>query len=188
MKYCCTCGNELIRDVPPGDNRERSICAVCDTVHYENPRIIAGCIAQCQGRVLLCRRAIEPRIGSWTVPAGYMENDETMEQAALREAREETGADISLDALYSVFDIQAISQVYIIYRGVLRSPHLEAGVECSEIRLFEPADFPWDNLFYPAIGDLLLRYKSDLAAGKFTLYTGTSVKGRVASIDSDEIQ
>jgi len=188
MKYCSACGNELIREKPPGDNRYRAICAVCEAVHYENPRIIAGCIAQWQGRVLLCRRAIEPRIGSWTVPAGYMENDETMEQAALREAHEETGADISLDGLYSVFDIQAISQVYIIYRGVLRSPHLDAGVECSEVRLFEPVDIPWENLFYPAIGDLLRRYKSDLSAGKFTLYTGTSVKGRVASIDHDEIQ
>ena len=99
MKYCSACGNELIREKPPGDNRYRAVCAACDSVHYENPRIIAGCIAQWQGSVLLCRRAIEPRIGSWTVPAGYMENDETMEQAALREAREETGADISLDAL-----------------------------------------------------------------------------------------
>jgi ADP-ribose pyrophosphatase YjhB (NUDIX family) len=188
MKYCTECGQTLEWKTPAGDNLERLVCTSCAAVHYQNPRIITGCVAQWQGRVLLCRRAIEPRTGSWTVPAGYMENGESMEQAALREAREETGADIRLDALYSVFDIQAINQVYIIYRGVMRSPHIAAGVECSEVRLFEPAEIPWNELFYPAMGEMLERYQSDLVRGRFTLYTGTSVSGRVSSIDKDQVQ
>lgn len=188
MKFCTECGHQLARQIPPGDTVERFVCVSCHRVHYENPRIITGCIAHWQGEILLCRRAIEPRVGCWTLPAGYMENDETMEQGALREAREETGADIRLDTLYSVFDIKSINQVYIIYRGVLLGPGLTAGSECSDVRLFRPDDIPWDKLFYPAIGDLLNRYTADLALGKFSLYTGTSEKGRVARLERDDIQ
>ena len=188
MKFCTECGQRLVKKVPPGDSLERSVCVSCDSVHYQNPRIITGCIAHWQGEVLLCRRAIEPRTGCWTLPAGYMENDETMEQGALREAREETGADIRLDTLYSVFDIKAINQVYIIYRGVLLGPDLTAGPECSDVRLFHPGEIPWDNLFYPAIGDLLQRYTDDLALGKFSLYTGTSEEGRVSRLEQDDIK
>ena len=99
MNYCTLCGHKLVRKIPPGDSLERFVCASCQEVHYQNPRVITGCIAHWQRKILLCRRAIEPHTGSWTLPAGYMENDETMEQGALREAREETGANISLDTL-----------------------------------------------------------------------------------------
>jgi ADP-ribose pyrophosphatase YjhB (NUDIX family) len=186
MKYCTHCGQKLVRQIPPDDSELRAVCGACDAVHYENPKIITGCIVQWQGQVLLCRRAIEPRVGSWTLPAGYMELNETMEQAALREAREETGANISLDALYSVFDIEHINQVYIIYRGAMTSADVVVGSECLEVRLFDPEDIPWDNLFYPAIEDLLRRYRDDLARGSFSLYTGTSVTGKVARIERDE--
>jgi ADP-ribose pyrophosphatase YjhB (NUDIX family) len=187
MKFCTTCGHKLVKKIPPGDTLARFVCESCQQVHYQNPRVITGCIAHWQGKILLCRRAIAPRVGSWTLPAGYMENGETMEQGALREAREETGANIRLDTLYSVFDIEAINQVYIIYRGLLLDEKLTVGVECSEVSLFSPDDIPWDNLFYPAIRDLLERYVADLDLGKFSLYTGTSEKGRVARIESDDI-
>jgi ADP-ribose pyrophosphatase YjhB (NUDIX family) len=187
MNYCTTCGHKLVRKIPPGDSLERFVCESCLEVHYQNPRVITGCVAHWQRKILLCRRAIEPRTGSWALPAGYMENGETLEQGALREAREETGANIRLDTLYSVFDIESINQVYIIFRGVLMGPGLTVGVECSEVRLFAPEEIPWDNLFYPAIGDLLERYVADLALGKFSLYTGTSKKGRVARIERDDI-
>jgi ADP-ribose pyrophosphatase YjhB (NUDIX family) len=187
VNYCSQCGCALARKIPPGDTLPRFVCTSCQQVHYENPRVITGCIAHWQGRVLLCRRAIEPRIGSWTLPAGFMEIGETMEQAALREVQEETGARIRLDALYSVFDIEAINQVYIIYRGVLLGPELAVGEECSEVNLFEPDDIPWDQLFYPAIADLLQRYKADLAQQTYSLYTGTSVTGRVSRMEPDDV-
>ncbi len=186
MNYCSECGHKVVNKIPPGDTTSRFMCESCNIVHYQNPKVIAGCIAQWQGKVLLCKRAIEPRIGSWTVPAGYMENGETMERAALRETREETGADVRLDVLYSVFDIEAIDQIYIIYRGVMTSPNIVAGPECSEARLFELDEIPWDNLFYPAIKDLLLRFKSDITSGQFSIYMGTSIEGTVARIERDK--
>jgi ADP-ribose pyrophosphatase YjhB (NUDIX family) len=186
MKYCTHCGQKLVRQIPADESVVRAVCSACDAVHYENPKIITACIVNWQGQVLLCRRAIEPRVGSWTLPAGYMELNETMEQAALREAREETGANIRLDALYSVFDIEHINQVYITYRGTMTSADIVVGSECLEVRLFDPEDIPWDNLFYPAIEDLLRRYRDDLARGSFSLYTGTSVTGKVARIERDE--
>ena len=178
MNYCTAMWTQVGEENTTGRQPERFVCESCQEVHYQNPRVITGCIAHWQGKILLCRRAIEPRKGSWTLPAGYMENGETMEQGALREAREETGANISLHTLYSVFDIESINQVYIIFRGVLLGPELTVGVECSEVRLFAPEEIPWDNLFYPAIGDLLERYVADLALGKFSLYTGTSGEGQ----------
>ena len=177
MKFCSACGHRLSRQIPAGDHLERDVCEACATIHYLNPRLITGCIAQWEGQVLLCQRAIGPRVGSWTLPAGYMELGETVEQAALREAREETGAEIVIDDLYSVFDIKSINQVYIIYRGRLTSPQLTVGDECQDVRLFSLQDIPWEELFYPAIGDLLRRYKTDLENGSFTLYAGTFLAG-----------
>ena len=183
MKFCSDCGHSLSRKTPPGDQFERFVCEACSTIHYQNPRVITGCVAEWEGKILLCQRAIEPGIGSWTVPAGYMELGETMEQAALREAREETNADIEIDYLYSVFDIQSIDQVYIIYRGRLRRPQFSPGQECLDVQLFAPDQIPWDTLFYPAIGDLLLRFKGDLECGRSSLYTGSAETGRVVRLD-----
>lgn len=185
MKFCSHCGHHLIQITPPHDNRLRHVCEACGTVHYQNPTVITGCVAEWQGQILLCQRAIAPGVGSWTVPAGYMEIGETMEQAALREAREETGADIEIDCLYSVFDIKHMNQVYIIYRGRLRSPQFAPGEECQDVRLFSPADIPWDQLFYPAIGDLLQRFKDDLESGCSSLYTGSFETGRVTKFESE---
>jgi ADP-ribose pyrophosphatase YjhB (NUDIX family) len=186
MKFCSECGARVVYTVPLGDSKPRFFCEPCNRVHYQNPRVIVGCIAHWQGKVLLCKRAIDPRIDTWTVPAGFMENGESMESGALREAREETGANIHLDDLYSVFDIERINQVYIIYRGVMLSPDVTPGPECSQVQLFAPDDIPWDSLFYPAIKDLLTRFETDLASGRFSLYTGTSVAGRISRIEPND--
>lgn len=179
MKYCTECGNTVTKKIPEKDNVLRYVCEYCDKVHYQNPTIIAGCIAEWRGKVLLCQRAIEPRIGSWTLPAGYMENGESIEQAAVREAYEETGAKITIDSLYSVFHVEQMNQVYIIYRGTLESPHCQAGVESLEVKLFDPSDIPWEELFYPAIKDILHRFKNDFSKGISSVYSGSSVQGKV---------
>ncbi|HIF87705.1 MAG TPA: NUDIX hydrolase [Gammaproteobacteria bacterium] len=186
MNFCTDCGHTLVVRIPAGDTVSRFVCDECQTVHYQNPKLITGCITHWKGKILLCRRAIEPRVGSWTLPAGYMELGESLEQAALREVREETGAKIRLDSLYSVFDIEHIDHVYIIYRGVMLGPEIVVGSECSEVHLFEPAEIPWDNIYYPAIKELLLRYKDDLASNSFSLYAGTSEKGKIFLLEQGE--
>ncbi|WP_026244414.1 NUDIX hydrolase [Dasania marina] len=183
MKYCAECGNKVTKKVPENDTVLRFVCESCNKIHYQNPTVIAGCIADWQGKVLLCQRAIAPHIGSWTLPAGFMEYDEAIEQAAVREAYEETGAKISIDSLYAVFHVEQMNQVYIIYRGTLDSPEYHAGIESMDVKLFEPADIPWDQLFYPAIRDILQRFKMDLERGISSVYSGSAVHGKVMVVD-----
>ncbi|TNE77634.1 MAG: NUDIX domain-containing protein [Gammaproteobacteria bacterium] len=151
MNYCSNCGNPVTIKIPAGDNRERHVCDNCDAVHYQNPRIIAGCIPVYGDRVLLCRRAIEPRRGYWTLPAGFLENGETVLQGALRECQEEAGAEISNPQLYGVYDIPHISQVYVFYRGPLLDKTYSAGEESLEVELFHEQEVPWDELAFPVI-------------------------------------
>lgn len=183
MNYCADCGGKVTKKIPVKDSVLRYVCEHCDKIHYQNPTVVAGCIAEWQGKVLLCQRAIEPRIGSWTLPAGFMEIDETIEQAAVRETYEETGAKISIDSLYSVFHVEQTNQVYIIYRGQLDNPEFHSGDESLDVRLFDLNDIPWDKLFYPAIGDILQRFKKDLETGASSIYSGSSVHGKVQVVD-----
>jgi ADP-ribose pyrophosphatase YjhB (NUDIX family) len=142
----------VVRAVPPGEDRERLLCRDCGYIAYENPKIVVGSVAVwTDGRILLCRRAIEPRLGYWTLPAGYMELNETTEQAAMREAREEACADIEPELLLAVYNIPRISQVQLIYRARLRSDAIAVGPESLEVGLFAWDDIPWRRLAFPTV-------------------------------------
>ncbi len=142
----------FIRKVPDGDNRERLVCGDCGFIAYSNPKIVVGSVVEGDdGRVLLCRRAIEPRSGFWTLPAGYMEERETTEAGAAREAEEEAGAIIAIDGLLAVYNIPRISQVQLIYRARLAAPDFAAGPESLEVRLFAWDEIPWDDLAFPSV-------------------------------------
>lgn len=161
MKFCSTCGASVSLRIPQGDNRERFVCTSCQTIHYQNPKIVAGCIPEWEGKILLCRRAIEPRYGLWTLPAGFMENGETTEQAAMRETWEEAGARINIANLYSIFSIPHISQVYMLFRGELVEGIYKAGQESLECGLFDAHGIPWEQLAFPVVRETLQRYFSD---------------------------
>ncbi len=140
-----------VRMVPPGDDRERLVCPECQYVAYRNPLIVVGSVAEWQGRILLCRRAIEPCRGLWTLPAGFMEENETTLEGAAREAHEEAGATIEIGALLGIYQLPRISQVHFFYRARLLSPEIAAGIESLEVGLFEWADIPWLKLAFPTV-------------------------------------
>lgn len=167
MKYCSNCGAPVIQRIPDGDNRPRFVCDACDTVHYQNPKIVVGCIPEWQDSILLCRRAIEPRLGYWTVPAGFMENGETTLEGAARETLEEANARVAVSQLCSVFNLAHISQVYMLYRGRLVDTDFSAGDESLEVALFKESDVPWDELAFPVIREGLRLYFEDRAKGAF---------------------
>lgn len=173
MKFCSTCGASVSLRIPEGDNRERWVCTDCQTIHYQNPKIVAGSIPEWNGRVLLCRRAIEPRYGLWTLPAGFMENGETTEQAAMRETWEEARARIEIVNLYSLFSIPHINQVYMLFRGELIDGSYEPGHESLECRLFDTDALPWEQLAFPVVEETLKCYVDDKRKGNgFPLQRG----------------
>jgi len=166
--YCPACGSERIAwRVPADDNRERQVCEACGTVHYHNPRNVAGCIAEHDGRILLCRRAIEPRYGYWTLPAGFMENDETLAEAAARETVEEACATTADMALYAVFSLPHISQVYVMFRAAVPDGRAEAGEESLEVGWFAEHEIPWDELAFPVVHESLRCFWADRAGGEY---------------------
>ena len=137
--------------IPDGDNHPRLVCDDCGFIHYVNPKIVVGAVGVWQDRLLLCRRAIEPRVGFWTIPAGYLEVNETPMDGALREAHEEANAQLSLNALLAVYSVPRISQVQLIYRGDLTSPDVQPGIESLDARLFDWNAIPWDELAFPSV-------------------------------------
>ncbi len=167
MKYCSECGASVAQKIPDGDDRPRHVCEACDTIHYQNPRIIAGCIPVYEGRVLLCRRAIEPRKGYWTLPAGFMENAETVEEAAARETWEEACAKVDLDGIFSVFSVKHINQVHMFFRATMPNAEFAPGAESLETELFAEEDIPWEELAFPTVIKTLRYYFSDRASGEF---------------------
>ncbi|MFV3333733.1 NUDIX hydrolase [Pseudomonas sp. NY15437] len=167
MKFCSLCGAGVSLRTPSGDNRPRFVCDQCQTVHYQNPRIVAGCLPVWEGRILLCRRAIAPRQGFWTLPAGFMENGETLEQAAARETLEEANARVNSLQLYTVFDLPHISQVYVFFRAELADLHFSAGEESLDVQLFEESDIPWDELAFPTVGRTLEYFLADRLVQNF---------------------
>jgi len=172
MNYCAECGAQVTLKIPAGDTLPRFVCDICLTVHYQNPRIVAGCVAEWGDRILLCRRAIEPKYGLWTLPAGFMENGETTEEAAVRETAEEAMAEVKLSALYAVFSIPHISQVYMIFRGKLLTPDFKPGAESLEVALFHPDEFPWERLAFRVMHETLRRYAADKPSGTFPVHLG----------------
>lgn len=145
-------GGPRVRAIPDGDTLPRLVCPECGFVSYENPKVVVGAVVTWEGRFLLCRRAIHPRKGYWTLPAGYLEQHETTLAGAAREAREEACAEIEIDALLGIYNIPRISQVQLIYRARLRRPEFAPGIESQDVVLFEWTDIPWDDLAFPSVG------------------------------------
>jgi len=170
MKYCSHCGKTVVFRIPEGDNRERFLCESCGTIHYQNPRIITGCLAVWEDRVLLCKRAIQPRSGFWTLPAGFLENGETATAGAERETWEEVRAKVAKLELYTMFSLPHISQIYLFYRAQLIDGIFAPGEETDAVRLFHEADIPWDKLAFPVIRDTLQHYFRDRANNEFKVH------------------
>jgi ADP-ribose pyrophosphatase YjhB (NUDIX family) len=171
MNFCSQCGEQVIQRIPEGDSRLRYVCEHCHTIHYQNPNIVAGSLPVWEGKVLLCRRAIEPRLGFWTLPAGFMENGESVEQAARRETVEEACATLRNLHLYTLIDVPHISQVHVFYRAELLSPDFAAGVESLEVQLFDEADIPWDELAFHTVRRTLECFFADRRKGVFPVHT-----------------
>jgi len=169
LKFCSQCGNTLAHRIPENDNRLRYICDHCHTVHYQNPRMVVGCLPIWQDKVLLCRRAIEPRKGFWTLPAGFMENGETTQAGALRETWEEAEANVDNVELYRLFDLPHIDQVYIFYRAELVEGKFGIGAESLETRLFAENEIPWRELAFPIVGETLVEYFEERRQGRFSV-------------------
>jgi ADP-ribose pyrophosphatase YjhB (NUDIX family) len=173
MNFCSTCGARVVKRVPQGDNLPRFVCDSCNTVHYENPRMIVGCIPEWDGRILLCRRSIEPRRGLWTVPAGFMENGETTAQGAQRETLEEANARVDIISLYALYNIPHIDQVYMLFRARLLDLDFHAGSETLEVRLFREDEVPWKELAFATVRNTLTHYFADQRSGRFGFHMGT---------------
>jgi ADP-ribose pyrophosphatase YjhB (NUDIX family) len=170
MKFCAECGKSVSRRIPQGDNLLRFVCDSCEAIHYHNPKIVAGCIPEWEGRILLCRRAIEPKSGLWTYPAGFMEIGEGTEDAARRETLEEAGAKVTIERLHSVLSLPHIGQVYLTFIGRLAAEEFEAGQESLDVRLFDQRDIPWEAIAFPVVKDALRRYVHDIGRGSFSLH------------------
>jgi ADP-ribose pyrophosphatase YjhB (NUDIX family) len=173
MNFCSHCGNRVAIRVPPGDTLSRHVCDSCGTIHYQNPKIVVGCIPEWEGRILLCRRAIEPRRGLWTVPAGFMENGETTSEGAQRETLEEANARVEIGELFALYNIPHISQVYMLFRARLLDLDFSAGAETLELRLYDEHDVPWNEIAFATVRNTLTHYFNDQRKGAFGFHIGT---------------
>ncbi len=165
MKFCTECGHAVEHRIPPGDQLPRYVCPACGTIHYQNPKIVAGCVPEHEGRILLCRRAIEPRCGFWTIPAGFMENGETTQQAAQRESLEEACAQVEVGSLLAIVHVLHADQVHMMFRARLPVPQFAAGAESLEVMLCEEAAIPWDDIAFRSVDFALRRYFDDRRQG-----------------------
>ncbi len=172
MKFCSDCGGPLESRIPHGDHAMRQVCTQCGAIHYRNPKVIVGCIPQsADGRVLMCKRAIQPRHGLWTFPAGFLELGETAAHGARREALEEAGAEVEIEDLLSVIDVPYVSQLYMIYRGRLTAERFHTTHESSEVVLMREDEIPWTHIAFPTIWHSLKFFFEDRAAGKRGIHT-----------------
>ena len=176
MNFCSHCGATVRLEIPAGDDRPRHVCPRCGTVHYQNPKVVVGCIPEWEDKVLLCRRAIEPRSGFWTLPAGFMERGETTLAGAARETLEEANARVAIGPLYSLFNLPHIDQVYLLFRGQLLDVDFGPGPESLEVRLFAESEIPWEELAFPVVKETLRLYYRDRAAGQAGLRIGDIVR------------
>ena len=171
IKHCRACGTSVELRVPDdGDTRERAVCPACGTIHYVNPLLVVGTVPYLGDQVLLCKRAIEPRYGKWTLPAGFMELGETMAQGAARETVEEAGAEVEMGAFFSAMSIPRVGQVHVFYLARLLHDRFDPGHESLEARLFTEGDLPWDELAFTTVRETLKRFFADRRLGQFGLH------------------
>ncbi len=167
INYCCRCAAPVSLVVPPGDTLLRHVCPACGAIHYRNPCLVVGTLPVWEDRILMCRRAIEPRRGFWTLPAGFMENQESVAAAATRETLEEACARIELEAVYTMISVPHINQVHVIYRARLLDLDFSPGEESLEVALFDEAAMPWDEIAFRTVAQTLRYYFADRALGQF---------------------
>ena len=170
MKFCPDCAAPVVRLVPEGDHRLRDVCTACGHVHYQNPRIITGCVAEWQGRILLCRRAIEPRTGLWTIPAGFLENGESVQAGAARETAEEALAEVEVGSLLAVVNVLHSNQVHMMFRARLRDGSHGPGIESLETQLYDEAAIPWPQIAFQSVRFALACYLEDRRDGREELH------------------
>lgn len=179
MKFCSHCGQPVEFIIPEGDSFPRFVCSACNTIHYQNPNNVVGCVAEASdGRILLCKRAIDPRKGFWTIPAGFMENKETLAQGALRETMEEAEANVELKGLQSVIDVPFASQVHVMYYGSLVDDAFGCGPESLECQLVAETDIPWDDIAFPTVTYALKSFFADRAKGIYDVHTAVIQRNR----------
>lgn len=171
MNYCSNCGHRVALRIPAGDNRERFVCAQCSAIHYQNPKMVVGSIPEWEDKILLCRRAIEPRLGFWTLPAGFMENGESTAAAAARETLEEANARVEIGDLFAMLSVPHVDQVHVFYRATLMDLEFSAGTESLEVALYAERDIPWRELAFRTISTTLRYYFADRARGQFGCHT-----------------
>ncbi len=172
VKFCGECGGSIRLAIPDGEDRERHVCGTCGFIHYQNPKTVVGCVPEMGGEILLCRRAIEPALGRWTLPAGYLELGESVVQGAVRETFEETGSRVEVTGPLAMLDIPHIGQTYALFRARLRERDFGPTSESLEVRLFAPEDIPWDEFAFPVVHFALQFYVDDLEAGREQLHLG----------------
>ena len=165
MNFCSNCGTRVVLKVPEGDLFPRHVCENCGTIHYQNPKLVVGSVPEYEGKILLCKRGIEPRLGFWTIPAGFMENDETLEAGAAREALEEARIDVEIGSLLLLANVTHARQVHVFFRSRMRTPDFGVTHESLEVKLVEEHAIPWDNLAFPSTEAALRHYLADRAAG-----------------------
>lgn len=175
MKFCPSCAHPLTQRIPEGDDRPRAVCESCGEIHYVNPRSVVGCLVEAEGQLLLCRRAIEPSRGRWTVPAGFLELGESLRDGAARETREEACAEVEIFAPQAMLELFHIGQVYVLFRarllpGADGAPDFAAGDESLEVGLFDPDDLPLGELAFPVVHYALELYRADLERGRHRLH------------------
>ena len=171
MKFCSQCGHEVALTVPEGDTLPRHVCGHCGTIHYENPKVVVGCVPEYEGRILICKRAIEPRLGYWTIPAGFMENGETLQEGAARETLEEAEAQVEVGELFAIVDVVRAQQVHMLFRARMLNGRYGAGDESLEVRLIEPNDIPWEDIAFASVRFGLEAWLEDRRTGRPRLHT-----------------
>ncbi|MGA8261819.1 MAG: NUDIX hydrolase [Arenicellales bacterium] len=172
MNYCSNCGQPVVVRVPEGDTLPRYVCDHCDAIHYQNPKIVAGCIPVWGDEILLCKRGIEPRLGKWTLPAGFMENGETVQQAAARETLEEALAPVKNIELFGMFNIPHVNQVYVMFRATLPEKEFGAGHETLSCMLVTEDRIPWPEIAFPVVDRTLRLFLEDRRNNEFRIHTG----------------
>ena len=176
MKYCNLCGAEVEWRVPDGDTHSRHVCPQCSTVHYSNPKVVVGCLPRWNDQVLMCKRAIEPRYGLWTLPAGFLEDNETTIEGAVRETWEEAGARVNVARLYTLFNLPHANQVYVMFLADLKTPEFGPGTESLEVKLYDEADIPWTEIAFPVVEQTLKLFFNDRRRGRFGTHAGDIIR------------